>query len=127
MFLFERVYPMNSFLPLYFYVSFFTFSKERILPFLLFSSLYLDCIVYPFSIIHTLLTVVLYILNVSWHIPHRLKLYLGRTILNTLLYVGSLELIYQNFSISFLLISILWNLLITFIFFKKRSLNFSKR
>ncbi len=127
MFSLERAYPMNSLLPLYFYVSFLTFSKERILPFLLFSSLYLDWVVYPFKMIHTLLTIVLYLLNTSWHIPHRLKLYLGRTLLNTLLYIGVLGLIYQNFSIPFFLTSILWNLFITFIFFKKRSLNFSKK
>lgn len=127
MYISERVFPMNEFLPLYFYISLFTFSHERNLPFLLFASLFLDIIVYPFSFIHTLLTIVLYLLNTSWHIPHQLKLYLGRTCLNTFIYVGILLLIFQHLSPIFLLMSLLWNFFLTFLLFKKRSLNFSKR
>ena len=119
MYILERVFPMNEFLPLYFYISLFTFSHERNLPFLLFASLFLDIIVYPFSFIHTLLTIVLYLLNTSCH--------LGRTCLNTFIYVGILLLIFQHLSPIFLLMSLLWNFFLTFLLFKKRSLNFSKR
>ncbi len=127
MLLLERVFPMNNFFPLYFYISYFTYSKEKVLPFLLFSSLFLDIIVYPYTLIHTLLTIVIYLLNFSWHIPHRLKLYVGRTILNTVMYIGALQVIYLHFSPSLLLSNIFWNILITFLYFKKRSFNFSKR
>lgn len=127
MYILERVFPMNEFLPLYFYISLFTFSHERNLPFLLFASLFLDIIVYPFLFIHTLLTIVLYLLNTSWHIPHQLKFYLGRTCLNTFIYVGILLLIFQHLSFIFLFMSLLWNFFLTFLLFKKRSLNFSKR
>ena len=118
---------MNNYLPLFFYVTLFSYPKEKVFPFLLFASCFISFIVYSFSLLPILLTIIFYVLNRSWHLPHRLKNMYFRTFFNTTLYIGIFMLVTGKNTLVLLLSNILWNTFFSHLLFNKRNLNFSKK
>ncbi len=118
---------MNNWYPSYFFLFLLSYSREKTLPYFLFATLFLDLIVYNFPFLHTIIGLLFYFFNFSWKTSHQLKIYLLKTFLNTLIYLGFFSLITQSFSITFYLSNITFNLLFTCLFFNKKKLNFSKK
>lgn len=118
---------MNEFLPTFFYLVLLTFINSFTLPFILFIGLFMGMIVYPFNFLHLLLLIILFILNVYWQHKKTLKWYLLKNLINTLSYILTLMIIYQNFNYNVLISNLIWNSLFTILIFKQGKFIYAKK
>lgn len=110
---------MFEYFPLYFFLSLLTFSKESVLPYLLFCGLFLDCIVYRLPFLHTIFIIIFFLLNRFLKRPKKLSCACIQTIMNTSLYLLLLMLIFKKIPWILLFMTNIYNLLLTCLWFRK--------
>lgn len=110
---------MFEYFPLYFFLSLLTFSKEGVLPYLLFCGLFLDCIVYRLPFLHTIFIIIFFLLNRLLKRLKKLSCACIQTIINTSLYLLLLMLIFKKTPWILFLMTNIYNLLLTCLWFRK--------
>lgn len=118
---------MNELFPLYFFLAFFTFSKDNTFPYLLFCGLFLDFFIYSFPFLHTIFIVLFFFMNSCFKKPKNLWNASIRTILNTSVYLGLFMLIYQKKVWILFFSNNIYNLFFTWFFFERGKMNFHSK
>ena len=118
---------MNEFLPLYFFLILLSFIKENTAPYFFFTCLFLDVIVYKLPFIHTILGLVFVILNASLPSKNTRRRTLIRNSLNTFFFLFILSILYRKFSFILMITNIFYNLLFTFLLYKRPRLRLQEK
>jgi len=116
-----------NFLPLYFFLFLFSLPKKDILPYLLFSSIFIDRVCYNLPFINTGILLIFYFINYFFNPCRTKQKALIKTFLYTFFYLLLLSIIFRKFSFPFILIQICWNLSFTFFTFSKTRINLKNK
>ena len=118
---------MNSLWPYFFFVSFFGYSREKIIGPILYLSFFLGFVLYDSNYYFLINNLIFWGVNLKFSPKHLLKAYQVRTIINTFFYLGLWIIMFKRFSFSLLIMQGLWNVFLTTVLFQKRNFNFSKK
>lgn len=118
---------LNLYLPLSFFLIFLAFPNDQTFPFIMFSGLFLDFIVYDFFFLNTIILFVLFVFSYSLKKRDTLLFKMFLCFLNTVFYY-IFWMLYQDINLIFpLFFNIVWNLIFVIVVYHKEPIHLNNK
>lgn len=123
----ENLMNLNIYLPLSFFLILLSFPNYQTFPFLVFSGLFLDFIVYDFFFLNTIVLLILFIFSYSFKKRNTLYFKMFLCFINTVLYY-LFWMLYQEMNLIFpLFFNIIWNLIFVIFVYHKEPIHINNK